>query len=151
MLTMVLDAFLICFCFSAVRDLFRLMEPGKGYRYRQSRDEKLLVLTFDDGPHSVYTKKLLDGLKQRGVKASFFLVGENIPGNEALVKQMAEDGHLIGTHCYSHVDLTKRTTEAACAEIVKTNEMIKAITAARPSISGRHMEYGMMNWRNASG
>ena len=41
-----------------------------------------LALTFDDGPHRVYTKKLLDGLRERGVKASFFLVGENIPGNE---------------------------------------------------------------------
>ena len=54
-----------------------------------------LALTFDDGPHRVYTKKLLDGLRERGVKASFFLVGENIPGNEELVRQMAKDGHLI--------------------------------------------------------
>ena len=45
-----------------------------------------LALTFDDGPHRVYTKKLLDGLRERGVKASFFLVGENIPGNEELVR-----------------------------------------------------------------
>ena len=64
-----------------------------------------LALTFDDGPHRVYTKKLLDGLRERGVKASFFLVGENIPGNEELVRQMAKDGHLIGVHCMAHVDL----------------------------------------------
>ena len=62
-----------------------------------------LALTFDDGPHRVYTKKLLDGLRERGVKASFFLVGENIPGNEELVRQMAKDGHLIGVHCMARI------------------------------------------------
>ena len=61
-----------------------------------------IALTFDDGPHPVYTKKLLDGLRKRGVKATFFLIGENIEGNEELVKQMAEDGHLIGNHTWSH-------------------------------------------------
>ena len=47
-----------------------------------------IALTFDDGPHPVYTKKLLDGLRKRGVKATFFLIGENIEGNEELVKQI---------------------------------------------------------------
>ena len=56
-----------------------------------------IALTFDDGPHPVYTKKLLDGLRKRGVKATFFLIGENIEGNEELVKQMAEDGYRVGT------------------------------------------------------
>ena len=70
-----------------------------------------LALTFDDGPHRVYTKKLLDGLRERGVKASFFLVGENIPGNEELVRQMAKDGHLIGVHCMAHVDLAHQPIE----------------------------------------
>ena len=70
-----------------------------------------LALTFDDGPHRVYTKKLLDGLRERGVKASFFLVGENIPGNEELVRQMSKDGHLIGVHCMAHVDLAHQPIE----------------------------------------
>lgn len=94
--------------------------------------EKFLALTFDDGPHAVYTKKLLDGLRERSVRASFFLVGENIAGNEDLVRQMMEDGHLIGTHCYSHVDLTRKSMEKACMDIVKTNDMIERITGTRP-------------------
>lgn len=94
--------------------------------------EKLLALTFDDGPHTEYTKKLLDGLKKRGIKASFFLVGENIPGNEELVNQMEEDGHLVGTHCFSHEDLTKVSIEKACRDILKTNDMIEQITGKRP-------------------
>lgn len=94
--------------------------------------EKFLALTFDDGPHSIYTKKLLDGLRERKVNVSFFLVGENIEGNEELVKQMMEDGHLIGTHCYSHEDLTKKSADKACMDIVKTNDMIERITGQRP-------------------
>lgn len=95
-------------------------------------DKKFLALTFDDGPHPEYTKKLLDGLKAREVKASFFLIGKNIAGNEALVRQMAEDGHLIGTHCYSHEDLTKVSLPKACEDILKTNQMIEDITGQRP-------------------
>ena len=87
-----------------------------------------IALTFDDGPHPVYTKKLLDGLRKRGVKATFFLIGENIEGNEELVKQMAEDGHLIGNHTYSHIQLTSGNRETFREELVKTNEILKNIT-----------------------
>ena len=94
--------------------------------------ERILALTFDDGPHEKYTKLLLDGLKERGVKASFFLVGENIPGKEELVRQMAEDGHFIGVHCYSHVDLTAQEIDKSCREIRQTADMIEQITGKRP-------------------
>ena len=94
--------------------------------------EKLIALTFDDGPHPVYTKKLLDGLKERHVKASFFLIGESIPGNEELVRQMAQDGHLVGTHCYSHKDLTKMAPQKAIEDITRTNEMIRDISGQLP-------------------
>lgn len=98
----------------------------------EAGDRKYLAITFDDGPHPEYTKKLLDGLKERDVKASFFLIGKNISGNEELVKQMAEDGHLIGTHCYSHEDLTKVTLDKACEDILKTNQLIADITGKSP-------------------
>ena len=88
--------------------------------WRVMTDEKLIALTFDDGPHRVYTKKLLDGLHERGVKASFFLVGENIQGNEELVRQMAKDGHLIGVHCMAHVDLAHQPIEKSVEEIRET-------------------------------
>lgn len=96
------------------------------------RANQFLALTFDDGPHPVCTKKLLDGLRERDVKASFFLLGENIPGNEPLLRQMKEDGHLIGTHCYRHVDLTKEDAETAISLIRKTNQEIEAVTGDKP-------------------
>lgn len=93
-----------------------------------------VALTFDDGPHPVYTKKLLDGLRERGVKATFFLIGENIEGNEKIIKQMDEDGHLIGNHTWSHVRLTSLSPEKACEEIKKTSDAVKSIT-------GKNTEY----------
>ena len=93
-------------------------------------EEKRIAITFDDGPHRLYTPKLLDGLKERGIHATFFLVGENIGTNEALVKRMAEEGHLIGNHTFSHVQLTKMKKEDACREVQQTNERICAVTGA---------------------
>lgn len=87
-----------------------------------------VALTFDDGPHSIYTKNLLDGLRERGVKATFFVVGENIPGREDLIRQMEADGHLIGNHTYDHVDISKLSDEENCRELQKTSDLIKEIT-----------------------
>lgn len=86
-----------------------------------------LALTFDDGP-SVYTEGLLEGLKERGVKASFFLLGKNIQGKEEVVKEMYQEGHLIGNHTYNHVQLTKLPQKEAKAEIEKTSNLIYTIT-----------------------
>ncbi len=94
----------------------------------QSAETKKIALTFDDGPHPRYTQKLLDGLKERGVKATFFLLGTNIEGNEEIIKRMAEEGHLIGNHTYYHVDITKLSQEEACREILDTSKQITAIT-----------------------
>lgn len=87
-----------------------------------------VALTFDDGPHSVYTEQLLDGLKERGVKATFFLIGKSIAGKEDLVKRMDEEGHLIGNHTYDHVKLTSLSDKDACLQLTKTSEAVKAIT-----------------------
>lgn len=94
--------------------------------------EKLVALTFDDGPHEYYTPQLLDGLKNRGVHATFFLMGENIDGNEALVRRMEEEGHLIGNHSYRHIQLTKAGEDVVCDSIEKTETLIAGITGNRP-------------------
>ena len=65
-------------------------------------DPPLVALTFDDGPRSSTTGPLLDGLALREAPATFFLVGEMIPGNEDLVRRMAAEGHQIGIHTYDH-------------------------------------------------
>lgn len=94
---------------------------------------KQIALTFDDGPNPKYTPQLLDGLRERGIQASFFLIGKNIPGNEDIVRQMQADGHLIGNHSNTHAQLTKETAELACQEIEETNQIIYQVTGQLPS------------------
>lgn len=91
-----------------------------------------VALTFDDGPHQTCTPALLNGLKQRGVKATFFLMGENIAGKEPLVQRMQAEGHLIGNHGYRHIQMTKEEAEQACADIEQTEKLIQSITGKRP-------------------
>ncbi|MDO5349202.1 MAG: polysaccharide deacetylase family protein [Lachnospiraceae bacterium] len=93
---------------------------------------KTIALTFDDGPHKIWTPVLLDGLKERGVKVTFFLMGENIPGNEEIVKRMQSEGHLIGNHSYRHIQLTRAGMEETCQAFERTGQMIEELTGTRP-------------------
>jgi peptidoglycan/xylan/chitin deacetylase (PgdA/CDA1 family) len=69
---------------------------------RMPSDEKIIALTFDDGPDPVLTPQLLDVLAKYNVPAVFFCIGEKIPGNESLLREMTAKGHLIGNHTFSH-------------------------------------------------
>ena len=89
---------------------------------------KIVYLTFDDGPSPLYTERLLDGLKERGVVATFFVTGENAESCPDLIRREKADGHLIGNHTYSHIQLTSDNKEVFREELVKTNEILKAIT-----------------------
>lgn len=91
-----------------------------------------IALTFDDGPSAAWTPALLDGLKERGVKATFFLIGENADENPEIVKRMAEEGHLIGNHTYHHVELTKVSENEARLELADTSAVIVRITGKEP-------------------
>lgn len=72
---------------------------------------KLVALTFDDGPHPVYTEQLLDGLKERGTPATFFFLGQCAESNPELVRRAYEEGHEIGNHTWSHPNLKKLSDE----------------------------------------
>ncbi len=92
------------------------------------RERRQIALTFDDGPHPKYTKLLLDGLAQRGVVATFFVVGKNIPSNEALISRMEQEGHLIGNHTYDHVKISDLSAEQACEQVERTSALVREIT-----------------------
>ena len=91
-------------------------------------DAKKIAITFDDGPHPVYTEMLLDGLKERGVQASFFVLGKNAEIYPELVSRQQEEGHLIGNHTYSHLQLTKANAEKYEQELLQTAKLLKDIT-----------------------
>lgn len=86
-----------------------------------------IALTFDDGPASETTERLLDGLKERGAHATFFLIGEQIEGMETVVCRMRDEGHQIGNHTYSHTHLDRSST-AALDELNKADaQLCKAL------------------------
>lgn len=93
-----------------------------------------VALTFDDGPSAQYTPTLLDGLEKRGIHASFFVIGENIEkqGNAEILARMKEDGHVIGNHTYTHVNLSKLSEEQAREELNKTDALIRQATGEIP-------------------
>ena len=91
-----------------------------------------VALTFDDGPSSIYTKKLLDGLKERNVKATFFVLGSSVEENKDIVRRMSEEGHLIGNHTYSHIDIARTNYEKSREEIIKTSLLIEEATGRKP-------------------
>lgn len=97
------------------------------------QEKPKIALTFDDGPNASYTPILLDGLKERGIKATFFLIGENVESGEnaQIVKRMHEEGHLIGNHTYHHVEITRVDSATALEELKKTNEAIEQVTGER--------------------
>ena len=85
---------------------------------------KLIALTFDDGPSSANTGRLLDGLKARGAHVSFFMTGENAKRNPSLVKRAYEEGHQICSHTYDHALLTKLSNSEIRSELDKTNKIL---------------------------
>lgn len=69
---------------------------------REKTDRKVVYLTFDDGPHPPETERVLDVLREHGARATFFLIGSKVSGNEAVMRRMLEEGHALGLHTYSH-------------------------------------------------
>lgn len=94
--------------------------------------ENKLALTFDDGPHPEYTPKILDILKAHGVKACFFLVGRHAEARPDIVRRMAEEGHDIGNHTYSHRMLAFLTEKEMQTEILRCEETVENITGKKP-------------------
>ncbi len=118
-------SFLICvillinsFCFVAFAEdnIYRSIPQAKG----------MIALTFDDGPHPRYTRQILEILKKEGIKATFFIVGENINYyDEGIVAEIINEGHELGNHTFNH-EHTKAMSESefyddvrACHELVK--------------------------------
>ena len=92
------------------------------------KEEKKIALTFDDGPHPQFTESLLDGLKERGILATFFVTGEHAKLHPDIIERMNKEGHVIGNHTYSHMQLTQGNREQFKEELMKTNEILTEIT-----------------------
>jgi peptidoglycan/xylan/chitin deacetylase (PgdA/CDA1 family) len=99
--------------------------PGLVLRASKAPD-KIVALTFDDGPDRLYTPQVLDVLKAKGVKATFFLIGKRIEEDPDVAKRIADEGHSIGNHTYSHPELTE-ASDSLPEEIAKAKQAIEAV------------------------
>ena len=102
-----------------------------------------IALTFDDGPNRGTTDRLLDGLRERGASATFFLVGEEAAANLELVKRMKAEGHQIGNHTWSHVRLENALQDTVQQEIRKTEELLTEVLG--PSEYWLRPPYGLIS------
>ena len=91
-------------------------------------------MTFDDGPSAKLTPKLLDLLAAHHIKATFFVIGENVVQHPELVQRAAREGHEIGNHSWSHPYLAKMSDEGLRQQLQKTDDAIKSATGARPTL-----------------
>jgi peptidoglycan/xylan/chitin deacetylase (PgdA/CDA1 family) len=91
-----------------------------------------LAMTFDDGPHPSHTPRLLDLLKARNIKATFFVVGPNAKAHPQILKRMVAEGHEIANHTWSHCDITKVSADTLRRELDDTRDAIVAATGVPP-------------------
>lgn len=100
---------------------------------RIETSEKVIALTFDDGPTSAFTDEILQILKEEDVKATFFLVGAELEKHLDEGKKIVSAGHEIGNHSFSHNRMVLVTPSFVTEEIEKTDELIRAIGYQKPA------------------
>lgn len=94
---------------------------------------KTMYLTFDDGPSPEHTEKILDVLKEKNVKATFFMIGEYVERYPEIAKRVAEEGHVIGIHCYRHdYQVLYGSVDSYLEDFEKAYDVIKEVTGTEP-------------------
>jgi peptidoglycan-N-acetylglucosamine deacetylase len=117
--------------------------PSQFNSVRTSR--RIIALTFDDGPHPELTPRLLDILRQQGIRATFFVVGRNVDAHPEIARRIVAEGHEIANHTWSHPDLTKLGEQALRREVEDTSAAIERVTGRRATIM--RPPYGAINQR----
>src|SRR6266487_6909214 len=97
-------------------------------------DEPYIALTFDDGPSATLTPKLLDLLAAHHIKATFFVIGENVAEHREIVERAAREGHEIANHSWSHPNFGKMSDEGVRRQLTRTDDAIKNATGVRPTL-----------------
>jgi len=97
-------------------------------------DGSYIAMTFDDGPSATLTPKLLDLLAAHHIKATFFVIGENVAEHPDIVARAAREGHEIANHSWSHPNFAKLSDEAVRRQLWRTDEAIKGATGMRPTL-----------------
>ncbi|MFZ7102665.1 MAG: polysaccharide deacetylase family protein [Peptococcaceae bacterium] len=126
------------------REIIDLASEYPKVFYRQgSQKQAKVALTFDDGPDNNYTVKILDVLKKHDVPATFFVIGQRCKMYPQIVERMVKEGHILGSHTWSHPNLIKISDQEAIKEISSTEEIIKNETGYTPLLF--RSPYGSMD------
>jgi peptidoglycan/xylan/chitin deacetylase (PgdA/CDA1 family) len=120
--------------FAARPGLSRRLVPNRLIRRHLPPGATGVLLTFDDGPHPVYTPQVLDRLARFDVRAGFFLIGRNIPRDPSLVKRISAAGHLIGNHSYDHRATVLSAPRTHWREIARCQAEIEKAGGERPEL-----------------
>lgn len=97
-----------------------------GAIYRKNPDEKVCYLTFDCGYENGVTPKILDTLKEKGVKGVFFVTGDYLESSPELVQRMLDEGHIVGTHTMHHKNMAKVSEQEFVDEIMENEQLLKS-------------------------
>jgi peptidoglycan-N-acetylglucosamine deacetylase len=97
-------------------------------------DGPYIAMTFDDGPSATLTPKLLDLLAARHIKATFFVIGENVAEHPEIVARAAREGHEIGNHSWSHPNFGKMSDDSVRSQLRRTDDAIRSATGNRPNL-----------------
>ena len=97
-------------------------------------DGRYIAMTFDDGPRPGTTTQLLDILKQRNIKATFFMIGQNVVAHPEIARRVLAEGHEIGNHTWTHPQLSKLSNQQVTEELTKTQEAIKNACGFTPTL-----------------
>jgi peptidoglycan/xylan/chitin deacetylase (PgdA/CDA1 family) len=89
------------------------------------KDEKVVALTFDDGPDDTYTPPILDVLKAKNVRATFFIIGKRAEGYREVMQRIVDESHLLANHSWSHPNIMKLPLEKLKEEVFKTEEELR--------------------------
>jgi peptidoglycan/xylan/chitin deacetylase (PgdA/CDA1 family) len=101
--------------------------------------DRLLALTYDDGPNTAWTPKLLEVLDKQGVKATFFSIGHYAKEQPALLREVAAAGHSIGNHTYNHVTMALHRDDTIREELRRTTEAIEEAGVEMATVHGRRL------------
>ncbi len=123
----------VLLCFSFFSNSISSEEANSVFS-KGSAAEKKIALTFDDGPHPRYTKKILSILEKYNIKATFFVIGVNIQNYPQELKKIYESGHEIGNHSYDHHSTLGLNKEELCKEIETCEELIYNSIGTKPTL-----------------
>lgn len=114
--------------FDVIESSYLLEKDAELYQaYFAKKNKKVVALTFDDGPNPSTTTQALDTLAKYKVKATFFVLGKNIAGNEDILKRMKSEGHVVANHSWSHPVLSQLSLEDAKKQITDTEDLLTQV------------------------